>query len=222
MRDLSPADRPREKLWQHGVSALGDNELVALVVGHGGRRGSALDVANAVLASCDGLHGLTRCSGDDLARVDGIGRVRAAQILAAVELGRRTLVHAPAERIRLTDPNAAALYLLPRYGGRATEQFGLILLDSKSRVIRTTVLARGTLNSSHVEPRDVFREAVLGGANSIVAFHNHPSGDPTPSADDIALTHRLVQAGVLMGVDLVDHVILGDVSYCSFKESRRL
>src|SRR5262249_11496681 len=112
MRDLSPADRPREKLWQHGVSALGDNELVALVVGHGGRRGSALDVANAVLANCDGLHGLMRCSSDDLARVDGIGRVRAAQILAAVELGRRTLVHAPAERIRLTNPNAAALYLL--------------------------------------------------------------------------------------------------------------
>jgi DNA repair protein RadC len=222
MRDLSPDDRPREKLWQHGASALGDNELVALVIAHGGRRGSALDLANAVLASHDGLHGLARCSGDDLARIAGIGQARAAQLLAAVELGRRTLVHAPAERIRLTHPKQAALYLLPRFGGRSVEQFGLILLDSKSRIIRTTVLARGTLNSSHVEPRDVFREAVLGGANSIVAFHNHPSGDPTPSADDVTLTHRLVQAGVLMGVDLVDHVILGDVSYCSFKESRRL
>jgi len=222
MRDLSPDDRPREKLWQHGASALGDNELVALVMAHGGRRSSALEMANALLARCDGLHGLTRCSGDDLTRVSGIGRAKAAQILAAVELGRRTLVHAPAERIQLTSPNAAALYLLPRFGGRTIEQFGLILLDSRSRVIRTTVLARGTLNTAHVEPRDVFREAVLGGATSIVAFHNHPSGDPTPSPDDVALTHRLAQAGVLMGVDLVDHVILGDVSYCSFKESRRL
>jgi DNA repair protein RadC len=222
MRDLSPDDRPREKLWQHGASALGDNELVALVIGHGGRRGSALELANAVLGGCDGLHGLTRCSLSDLARIDGIGPARAAQILAAVELGRRTLVHAPAKRLRLTEPHQAARYLLPRFGGRSIEQFGLILLDSKSRVIRTAVLARGTLNSSHVEPRDVFREAVLGGANSIVAFHNHPSGDPTPSPDDIALTHRLAEAGVLMGVDLVDHVILGDVNYCSFKESRRL
>src|SRR5215510_2916726 len=113
MRDLSPDDRPREKLWQHGASALGDNELVELVIGHGGRRGSALELANALLARHDGLHGLARCSGDDLARIAGIGRARAAQILAAVELGRRTLVDAPPERIRLTSPRAAARYLLP-------------------------------------------------------------------------------------------------------------
>ncbi|OLC48255.1 MAG: hypothetical protein AUI64_04025 [Acidobacteria bacterium 13_1_40CM_2_64_6] len=222
MKDLSLDDRPREKLWHHGASALGDNELVALIIAHGGRHGSALELANALLATYDGLHGLTRCSGDDLARVAGIGQSRAAQILAALELGRRTLAQAPAERMQLLSPNAAALYLLPRFGGRAIEQFGLILLDTKHRVIRTTVLVRGTLNTSHVEPRDVFREAVLGGATAIVAFHNHPSGDPTPSADDIDLTRRLVSAGVLMGIDLVDHVILGDVQYCSFKESGRL
>jgi len=222
MKDLSLDDRPREKLWQHGASALGDNELVALVIAHGGRHGSALALANALLATYDGLHGLTRCTCDDLARLNGIGPARAAQIVAALELGRRTLTHAPAERIRLSNPNAAALYLLPRFGGRAIEQFGLILLDIKHRIIRTTVLVRGTLNTSHVEPRDVFREAALGGAAAIVVFHNHPSGDPTPSDDDVELTHRLVSAGVLMGIDVVDHVILGDVKYCSFKESGRL
>ena len=222
MKDLFPDDRPREKLWQHGASALGDNELVALVIAHGGRHGSALALANALLAANDGLHGLSRCTCDDLAHLAGIGPSRAAQIVAALELGRRTLTHAPAERIQLGSPNAAALYLLPRFGGRALEQFGLILLDTKHRVIRTTVLASGTQNTSHVEPRDVFREAARGGAAAIVVFHTHPSGDPTPSPDDVELTHRLVSAGVIMGIDVVDHIVLGDVRYCSFKESQRL
>jgi len=222
MRHLSLDDRPREKLWQHGASALGDNELVALVIAHGGRHGSALALANALLAAYDGLHGLSRCTCDDLAHLAGIGPSRAAQIVAALELGRRTLTHAPAERIQLGSPNAAALYLLPRFGGRALEQFGLILLDTKHRVIRTTVLASGTQNTSHVEPRDVFREAARGGAAAIVVFHTHPSGDPTPSPDDVELTDRLVSAGVIMGIDVVDHIVLGDVRYCSFKESQRL
>jgi DNA repair protein RadC len=222
MKHLSPDDRPREKLWQHGASALGDNELVALVIAHGGRHGSALALANALLAAYDGLHGLSRCTCDDLAHLAGIGPSRAAQIVAALELGRRTLTHAPAERIQLGSPNAAALYLLPRFGGRALEQFGLILLDTKHRVIRTTVLASGTQNTSHVEPRDVFREAARGGAAAIVVFHTHPSGDPTPSPDDVELTDRLVSAGVIMGIDVVDHIVLGDVRYCSFKESQRL
>ena len=222
MKDLSPDDRPREKLWQHGASALGDNELVALVIAHGGRHGSALALANALLAAYDGLHGLSRCTCDDLAHLAGIGPSRAAQIVAALELGRRTLTHAPAERLQLGSPNAAALYLLPRFGGRALEQFGLILLDTKHRVIRTTVLASGTQNTSHVEPRDVFREAARSGAAAIVVFHTHPSGDPTPSRDDVELTHRLVSAGVIMIIDVVDHIVLGDVRYCSFKESQRL
>jgi DNA repair protein RadC len=222
MKDLSPDDRPREKLWQHGASALGDNELVALVIAQGGRYGDALTVANALLAASGGLHGLVRCTCDELSRVPGIGPARAAQITAAVELGRRTLTRAPAERPRLTSPHVAAAYLLPRFGGKAVERFGVVLLDTKHRVIRTVVLALGTLNTSSVEPREVFREAAIGGAAAFVAFHNHPSGDPTPSPDDIELTRRLVAAGVLMGIDVVDHLVLGDVRYYSFKESGRL
>jgi DNA repair protein RadC len=222
MKDLSPDDRPREKLLHHGAAALGDNELVALVLAHGGRYGNALSVANAVLAAHGGLRGLGRCSCDDLSRVPGIGPARAAQIVAAVELGRRTLTRAPAERPHLKNPMAAAAYLLPRFGGKAVEQFGVVLLDTKHRVVRTTVLAVGSRNMLSVEPCDIFREAVLGSASAIVVFHNHPSGDPTPSPDDVALTRRIAAAGVLMGVDLVDHVVLGDVRYYSFKESRLL
>jgi DNA repair protein RadC len=222
MKYLSPDDRPREKLLQHGAAALGDNELLALVLAHGGRYGDALSVANAALAALGGLRGLGRCGCDDLSRVPGIGPARAAQIVAAVELGRRTLTRAPAERPHLKNPMAAAAYLLPRFGSKAVEQFGVVLLDTKHRVVRTTVLAVGGRNMLSVEPADIFRAAVLGSASAIVVFHNHPSGDPTPSPDDVALTRRIAAAGVLIGVDLVDHLVLGDARYYSFKESRLL
>ena len=222
MKDLWPDDRPREKLRQHGAAALGDNELVALVIGSGSKRGDALSVANALLAAYGGLHGLVRCGVDDFVRIAGIGAARAAQIVAALELGRRTLAHAPSARLPIRNPREAAAYLMPRFGWRGVEQFGIVLLDSKHRVIRTAVLAIGTLNSSIVQPRDVFREAAIGGAAAIVMFHNHPSGDPTPSPEDEDLTDRLVAAGVLIGIDVVDHVILGDVRYWSFKEMGQL
>ncbi|MGE5246394.1 MAG: RadC family protein [Betaproteobacteria bacterium] len=218
MKDLAPADRPREKLLRHGAAALGDNELVALVLGSGFRRMGALAVANAVLAARGGLHGLVRATCDELAGVDGVGPAKAAQLVAAVELGRRTLVHAPGARIRLRTPRDAAAHLMPGFSGRPVEQIGIVLLDTKHRVLRTTVLAYGNLNAAAIEPREVFREATLGSAAAIVVFHNHPSGDPTPSPDDVELTRRLVAAGVLMGIDVVDHVILGDSRYCSLKE----
>jgi DNA repair protein RadC len=218
MRGVAPDDRPREKLARHGVAALGDNELVAVVLGSGCRGTNVLAVANEVLASRGGLHGLVRSTCDDLARVAGIGRAKAAQVLAAVELGRRTLAHAPGARIQLRTPHDAATYLLPPFGSRPIEQFGFVLLDTKHRVLRTAVLAIGSLNSTVVQPREVFREAAVGGAAAIVVFHNHPSGDPTPSPDDVELTRRLVAGGTVMGIDVVDHIILGDVRYWSFKE----
>jgi DNA repair protein RadC len=220
MKDLLPDDRPREKLLHHGAAALGDNELVALVLGNGSRRGNALSVANAVLAAHGGLHGLARCAAEDLVRIAGIGRARAAQIVAALELGRRTLTLKPSARLQIRRPEDAAAYLMPRFGSRGVEQFGIVLLDAKHRVMRTAVLAVGTLNSAVVEPRDVFREAAIGGATAIVIFHNHPSGDPTPSPEDVALTRRLVAAGSLLGIDVVDHLILGDGRYWSIKETR--
>jgi DNA repair protein RadC len=222
MKDLLPDDRPREKLSRHGVTSLGDNELIALVIGHGSRHGGALAVANEVLAAHGGLHGLTSTSCDDLMRTPGIGHAHAACIVAAVEMGRRTLTLAPRARQQIRSARDAAAYLMPRYGSRRVEQFGVLLLDTKYRVLRTAVLAIGTLNSSAVQPRDVFREAAVGGAAAIVVFHNHPSGDPEPSPDDVELTQRLAAAGALMGIDVVDHLVLGDVRYCSFKESGRL
>ncbi len=222
MKALSPDDRPREKLLRHGAAALGDNELVALVLGSGVRGVDALTIANQILSAHDGIRGLARTGVTDLSRRAGVGPAKAAQLVASIELGRRTLAHATTERTQLRTPRDAAAYLLPSFGARAVEQFGIVLLDSKHRVLRTIVIATGTLNSTIVQPRDVFREAMLGSAAAVVAFHNHPSGDPSPSPDDMELTRRLVAAGVLMGIDLVDHVVLGDARYCSFKEMGRL
>ena len=221
MRLCAPHDRPREKLDRLGSSVLGDNELLAVILGHGYRRASALDIANRALGAAVGLHGLTRLSEGQLRRVAGVGPARAAQILAAVELGRRTLARSPAERTLLRSPRDVAAYLLPRYGAGLVEQFGLLMLDTKHRVLRATVLSIGTLDASLVHPREVFRAAAAGAA-ALVLFHNHPSGDPTPSVDDVALTERMVQAGTLMGIDVIDHVVLADVRYFSFKESGRI
>ena len=222
MKDLTPDDRPREKLLRHGPTALGDNELVALVLGSGVRGTGALHVANELLRARGGVHGLMRSSAGDLAHISGIGTAKAAQLLAALELGRRTLASAPGARLQLRTGRDAAAYLMPTYGSRPVEQFGVVLLDSKHRVMKTTLVASGTLNSTIVEPRDVFREALVTGAAAVVAFHNHPSGDPTPSPEDEELTRRLRAAGILMGIDVVDHIILGDARYCSLREAGRL
>jgi DNA repair protein RadC len=218
MKDLSADDRPREKLLRHGAAALGDNELVALVVGSGCAHNGALAVANDLLRTRGGLHGLVRSSCADLVQVSGIGEAKAAKLVAALELGRRTLVVAPPARLPLRGPRDAAALLMPAYGSRPVEHFGAVLLDTKHRVLRTAVIAIGTLNSTVVEPRDVYREALLGGASAIVVFHNHPSGDPTPSPDDVDLTRRLRAAGELVGIALIDHLVLGDAQYCSFKD----
>jgi DNA repair protein RadC len=218
MKTVAPHDRPREKLQRMGAGALGDNELLAIVLGHGGARTTALDMANAVLGATDGVHGLVRTRCDELRAIPGIGGARAAQILAAVELGRRTLTRPTRDRVQIKSARTAAELLLPQYGNRPGEEVGGLLLDTKHRVLRTLVLSVGTLDASIVHPRDVFGAAAAAGAAALVLFHNHPSGDPKPSTDDIDLTRRLAAVGMLMGIDVIDHVILADARYYSFRE----
>jgi DNA repair protein RadC len=145
--------------------------------------------------------------------------VRSAQIVAAVELGRRTLVRAPPDRLQLLNASQIAAYLLPAYGSRPVEQSGLILLDTKHRLLRTKVLSVGSIDTSVMHPREVFREAAVGGAAAVVVFHNHPSGDPRPSRDDALLTERLAVAGHVLGIRLLDHMILADATYYSFRDA---
>ena len=222
MKDVAPHDRPREKLERLGPSGLGDNELLALVLGSGSRGRDALELANRLLNQSHGVHGLTRAAPDELRRIPGVGRARAAQVLAAIELGRRTLVRTATDRPQLLTPRQVATYLLPEHGARNVEQFGIMLLDTKYRVIRVKIISSGSLDATVVQPREVFREAASTPAAAIVLFHNHPSGDPTPSPEDYLITTRMVNAGDIMGIDVVDHIILADQRYFSMKESGKL
>jgi DNA repair protein RadC len=219
MNDLAPEDRPREKMERAGAGSLGDNELLAMLIGHGPAGTGALAIANRVLRVSGGAHGLTRISLDELAGVPGMGRVLAGRVLAAIELGRRTLVRRPRARERIASAREAAAALLPQFGAHPVERFGVMLLDSRFRVIRTRLISMGSLDGSPAHPREVFREAVRAGAAAVVAFHNHPSGDPTPSADDYELTIRLLAAGDVVGVQVLDHLILADARYCSMIKS---
>ena len=221
MKDVvEPYERPREKLARVGASGLGDNELLALVLGTGSRVSDALELANTLLQTVGGLHGLARADFGELQRVAGVGTARGAQIVAALELGRRTLLRRGSARPRLSTPRDLARHLLPQYGALAVEHFGIVMLDTKHRVLRIKIVSIGSLDTTVVHPREVFREAAAASAAAIVLFHNHPSGDPTPSKDDLLLTARMVRAGEVMGIDVVDHLILADQRYYSLVESR--
>ena len=211
--------RPREKLGQTGLTALNDQELLALVLGHGVRGRSALTLAGGILASAGGIHGLARATADQLALETGLGPATAARLVAAIEMGRRTLQRQPEPRTRIRTPRELAAYLMPLYGASHVERFGVVLVDSKHQLIRVRVLAVGSSDAVTAEPREVFRDALLGGAAAVMLFHNHPSGDPTPSPDDVSLTHRMINSGRVVGIEVVDHLILGDARYFSMRES---
>jgi DNA repair protein RadC len=217
MATVPVEDRPREKPARVGVEALGDNELVALVLGAGTKSRGALVVAQDVIAAAGEVSGLVRIGVDELCRVPGVGQSRAARLLAAVELGRRTLFGNRDERPQMLSAKDLAEYLIPRYSGCGVERFGVMLLDQKCRVIRSLILSTGTVEASVSHPRDVFRVAMLAAASQVVVFHNHPSGDPAPSISDRLMTRRLILAGELVGISVMDHIILGGTKFFSFK-----
>jgi DNA repair protein RadC len=216
VKDLVPEERPRERLARHGAAALSNRELIALLLGSGSRRASALDVAEGLLAS--GLRHLAGRSMPDLVEEHALGEARAARLLAALELGARLASEGPEAAPAFRAAEDAARFLLPRYGARPVETFGLLALDVRRRLKREAVISVGCLTSSLVHPREVFQEAVVSRAAALILFHNHPSGDPEPSPEDVALTRRLAAAGTLMGIEVLDHVILGAGRFVSLKQ----
>jgi DNA repair protein RadC len=201
------------------VGALGENELIAILLGAGTATRGALVVAQDVLDAAGGVGGLAHVGLDDLMHVPGVGQPRAARLVAAVELGRRAVLHIGRERPQLKTPHDIGHHLLPQYGGHREERFGIVLLDSKYRLIRTEVISIGTLDASIAHPRDIFRAAAIASAFCVALFHNHPSGDPAPSPDDLELTSRMVAAGEVMGIPVVDHIILGAGRFYSFRNA---
>ena len=210
-----------QRLMAQGVDTFTDSELVQLITECTAEQAEKITGQRGVLET------VVRDSVDLLALSMPGAMIRtrykqAVQLKAAVELGRRTLTKPAAARPQFTTPRDTAAYLLPTFGTGSVEQFGIVVLDTKHRLLRTSIVSTGSMDSCAADPRSIFREAIAAGAAAIVLFHNHPSGDPTPSCDDVALTQRLVQAGEIMGVDVIDHMVLADSRYFSFREAGRL
>lgn len=214
--DLPVAERPRERLARHGATALSNRELLALLVGTGARGASALDLAEGLAAL--GLRDLAGRSLSELSRRHGVGQAKAARVLAALELAARLASEGRPDQPSFRTPEESARYLLPRYAARPVESFGLLALDVRHRLKREVVVSVGCLTSSLVHPREVFQEAVSCRAAALILFHNHPSGDPEPSVEDVSLTRRLAAAGTLLGIEALDHVVVGAGRCVSMKE----
>jgi DNA repair protein RadC len=213
--DMPLDEQPRERLARHGVETLSDAELVSVVL-TASRGRTTLDVARSVLS--DGLLALARRDWRTYTRVTGIGEANASKIAASFELGRRSVVRDTPVDDPVHDPGMLARALIIRYGHHVQERLGAIYLDAKNRVIRERVIYVGTLNSATVSTRDVLRFALDDHAASVIVFHNHPSGDPAPSTDDLLFTRKLVEAGKVLSIDVVDHLILGNNRYVSLKQ----
>lgn len=223
IREMPSVDRPRERLRALGAQALSTTELVALLLGSGGRAGSALECARRVLDGADGSLGRVATSPvGSLMRVPGVGMARAVVVHAALELGRRMMFETRVAGVPLRSPRDVVAAFAPRLQDLPVEEFHVAVLDTQHRLERDVLVTRGLLDASLVHPREVFREAIAERAAAVVLVHNHPSGDPSPSPDDRTITTQLVSAGRLLGIPVHDHVIIGRGCYVSFVESGML
>ncbi len=220
VRDLPPEERPREKLLAYGPSGLSNAELLAILLRSGTRKKSVLRIAEEILAHIkeQGLVGMVHISVAELAKIDGVGKVKAATLQAAIELARRLAVQQSAKIQMITGPEDVARYAMPHYRFEQKEHFAVLLLNTKNHVISMPEVSVGSLSASVVHPREVFRAAIDHAAAAMILLHNHPSGDPTPSREDIAVTERLVKAGKIMDIPVLDHVVLGRDRFISLKE----
>jgi DNA repair protein RadC len=218
IQDLPPAERPRERLAACGAEALTSAELIGILLRTGVEGRSAVQLAQDLLLGVGGLTGLHRIPLEELCAWRGIGRSKAAQIKAAIELGRRLAVAKPEETPVIQSPGDAAALLLYEMGALEQEHLRVLLLDTRNRLLRMVEVYHGSLNSSLIRVGEVFRDAVRANAAAIVVVHNHPSGDPTPSADDVAVTRAIIEAGKLLDIEVLDHIVLGKGRYVSLKE----
>jgi DNA repair protein RadC len=218
IRELPSHERPRERLQHHGASVLSTAELLAIQLRIGTKERSALGLAELLLNEFEGLRGVAGASIEQMSRVKGIGPVKAVEILAALELGKRLTALTGEDKPCIRSPQDVANLLLPELRDAKKEHFKSLLLDTKNRVLKIITVSIGILDSSLVHPREVFKDAIQASAASLIVAHNHPSGDPTPSAEDKRITQRLAETGQIIGIELLDHIILGDNRWVSLKE----
>ena len=218
LKDLPAEERPRERLHAYGARALTTAELIAILIRTGNAQRSAVSLGEFLLAEFGSIQGVATASAEQLAAVKGLGTAKAAQIKAAIEFGNRLSLFTEEGRPSIGGPRDVSNLLMPDLRYQKKEHLKSLLLDTKNRVLAIKTVSIGDLSSSIVHPREVYKDAVLASAASIIIAHNHPSGDPTPSAEDVAVTKRLIQSGEIMGIDLLDHIVLGDGTFVSLKE----
>lgn len=218
LRDLPHEERPRERMMHYGAESLSQAELLAILLRTGTRRESAIHIAQQMLGKIGGLRGLVDLSIEELTEINGIGPAKAIQLKAGIELGRRLANSRFTMPVIIRSPQDAAEILTEQLRYLQKEHFVCLFLNTKNHVIGQETLSMGSLNASIVHPREVFRAAIKCSSASIICAHNHPSGDPTPSPEDISLTSRLLKAGEIVGIEVLDHLIIGDNGFVSLKE----
>ncbi|QGQ95391.1 JAB domain-containing protein [Paenibacillus psychroresistens] len=218
LRDVPHDERPRERMQLFGAQALSNAELLAILLRTGTFAESAVHLAQKVLIEAGSLRNLVDMSKDQLMMIKGIGPAKALQVQASIELGRRLARTSMSDTITIRSPQDVSTYLMEDLRYLQKEHFVCLFLNTKNHVIGQETLSMGSLNASIVHPREVFRAAIKRSSASIICVHNHPSGDPTPSPEDIQMTARLVEAGQIIGIEVLDHIILGDQNFVSLKE----
>ena len=218
IRDLPTGERPRERLLHYGAGALSTAELLAIILRVGTSGENVVRVAEKLLARHDGLPGMAQATIQELCQDKGVGEAKAIQVKAALELGRRLLVAAPHERPQIRQPADAANLLMAEMQLLTQEHLRTVLMDSRNRVINIPTIYIGSLNAASVRVGEVFREAIRANSAAMIVVHNHPSGDPTPSPEDVQVTRQIVEAGSLLNIDVLDHLIIGRQRFVSMKE----
>ncbi|MDO9348083.1 MAG: DNA repair protein RadC [Anaerolineales bacterium] len=216
--DLAIDERPRERLARLGPQALANAELLAILLRVGVTGENAVQVGQRLLQTFGGLAGLHKATFDEVRAQHGIGEAKVAQIKAAIELGRRLMLESPEERPMINSPADAAALVQYEMSGLEQEHLRVFLLDTRNRVLDIVEVYKGSVNSAQVHVGEVFKPAIRRGAPAIIVVHNHPSGDPTPSPDDVAVTRAIVQAGKLLDIDVLDHMVIGQGRWVSLKE----
>ncbi|HEY8465082.1 MAG TPA: DNA repair protein RadC [Bacillota bacterium] len=222
IKSLPPEERPRERLIHYGPENLSAAELIAIILRTGSARRSALTLAEALLGSFKDLDGLAKASWEEMAELPGMGQAKAVQLKAAFELGRRIFTRSPVRLPEIKKPHDVYELLKTGFQNLDREHFKVVHLNVKNQVLKVVTTAIGLLSSAPVHPREVFKEAIKSNCAGLVLAHNHPSGDPNPSRDDLILTTRLREAGEIIGIQIIDHVIFGDNRYISLKEQGKL
>ena len=218
LKELPPEERPREKLQSLGNRNLSNSELLALLLGSGNRDRTALELSQDLLCELGGIEKLGKTSLQELEKLPGIGRAKSSRILAAVEISRRIQAEIFLPDEQFTSPGSAARYFIPQLKHQEQEICMVMLLNSQQKLITTREISRGSLTKSILHPREVFKTAIKASAASIILSHNHPSGETEPSENDLNLTRKMIEAGKLIGIPVLDHIIIGGNNYLSMKE----